>query len=180
MLVPNTSHGNATKSQKNWILCSRQDTEGLQVRLEWTEMDALGSGVEMLPCGRGTHRRDMASPVSTGTPPLFTMYSVSESGPCHKQQHGWIWFHSFSQRKQTQTASPAASAWGAPGQAGFILPWVLHAAIPEPAWVLRLLLPCPPCSAWAPAPSCIPLVGETSPSFSMDRGFRASTSFARG
>lgn len=73
-------------------------------------MDALGSSMGMLPCGRSTRRRDMVSPVSAGLLPLFTMSSVFVSGPRRKQQHSWIWFHSFSQSKQTQTASPTVSA----------------------------------------------------------------------
>lgn len=36
------------------------DTEGLQAGIGWTEMDALKSGMEMLPCGQGTHMRDTA------------------------------------------------------------------------------------------------------------------------
>ena len=85
-------------------------------------MDTLRSSMETLSCGQGTRRRDVVSPVSAGLPPLFTMSPVFGLGPCRKQQHGWIWFHSFSQSKQTQTASPTVSAWGAPGQVGRLHP----------------------------------------------------------
>lgn len=115
MLVSGISCGNATKSPANGIFCSRKDTEVLQSGLGGIEMD--GSSVGTLPHGQGFCRKDTVSLVSTGLPQLFTMSPVFGSGPHHKQQHGWIWFHSFSQSKQTQTALPTALVWGAAGQA---------------------------------------------------------------
>lgn len=140
------------------IFCSRQHTEGLQVGVGWTERNALRSGVEMLPCGRGTCRRDMA--LQHWHPALSLPCQCVSALPQTAAQLDLV---SLLFSKQIQTTLSAASAWGAPRQAGVILPWTQHAASPELAGCSRVLLPCSPCSAWAAAPSYIPVEGEASP-----------------
>lgn len=103
--------------------------------------------------------------MSTTSPPLFPVFCVCIRA-LHKEQHSWVWFHSFSQSKHTQTVSPAVSAWGTPGQVGVILPWTQHVASPELVGCSRLVLPCPPYSAghqlhltsqWWEKPAHLPL-----------------------
>lgn len=161
VLVPSPLHGSAIKPPANGIFCSRQDTEGLKVGIGGAEPDGLRRK-KTLSYGQDTHKRNTVSPVSAGLPPLFTLFPVFGSGPHHKQQHGWIWFHSFSQRKQTQTVSPAV-CW--PGghqgrQAGFVLPGTLHAAGPGLGWALRAAPAVSATLAQAPAAPCILLVRE--------------------
>lgn len=151
----------------------------LKVGIRGAEMDAPRNVMETLPSDQGTHKRDMVSPVSTGLPSLFTVSPMFGSRPRCKQQHSWIWFHSFSQSKQTQTALPAVSAWGAPGQASSS-----HGCCTQPAagWVgcSRLHPPCPPPSAQAPTPPCTLLVGEGSPFLHTAEGLRAAMPLAQG
>lgn len=92
------------------------------------------------PCGRGTHRRNthLASHLS-----LPCACGCVRALP-QAQQHGWVWFHSFSQSKQTQTALPAVSAWGHQGRQ---VSSSCHERCMQTAlsWLgcSRLLLPCP-------------------------------------
>lgn len=122
----------------------------------------------------------MVSQVNAGLLPLFTMSPAFGSGPRCKPQHGWIWFHSLSQSKRTQTASPAESAWGYQGRrVGFVLPWMLHSASPGLGGVLQAAPATFPNSAQALAAPCIPLVGEASPSLPIAGGLRAPVPLAQ-
>lgn len=145
------------------------------------EMDAPRNGMETLPSDQGTHKRDMVSPVSTGLPFLFTVSPMFGSSLAANSSTAGSGFTPFLKANKHRQLYPLCQPGGHQGRrAGFILPWMLHAASRRLAWVLQAAPTVSPPSAQAPTPPCTPLVGEASPSLHMAEGLRAAMPLAQG
>lgn len=101
-------------------------------------MDAPRNGMETLPSDQGTHKRDVVSPVSTGLPSLFTVSPMFGSRPAANSSTAGSGFTPFLKANKHRQLYLLCQPGGHQGrQAGFILPWMLHAASRRLAWVLQ-------------------------------------------
>lgn len=95
-------------------------------------MDAPRNGMETLPSDQGTHKRDMVSPVSTGLPFLFTVSPMFGSSLAANSSTAGSGFTPFLKANKHRQLYPLCQPGGHQGRrAGFILPWMLHAAKPQ-------------------------------------------------
>lgn len=143
----------------------------------WTERNALRSGVEILPCGRGTCRRDMALQHWHPALSLPCTLCLCQCRASNSSTAG-SGFTPFLKANKHSVA--CCISWGAPGQAGVILPWTQHAASPELAWVLQVAPAVFPMLSLGSSSVLHPSGRRSQPSTPIAGSFRASTLLTGG